>query len=206
MSDEAALRKAIQAALAEVYLTPDGAVDWQQTECADASRAMDVLAAAWHALSEPVPAVPQAASSGPTGQVAGGRIACPTCGGTEGLVVGLPGALSCPQCQSGVFAPPGVAEVVALQNAANAYRPAGGCVDAPATADHRIAEAARAWARAVNAWMRHCVDSNDETACPKCDIALGPRADCPQGTALQWAVGKAEDTLREAVGEGSPDA
>ena len=56
MSDEAALRKAIQAALAEVYLTPDGAVDWQQTECADASRAMDVLANGWRALADQSPA------------------------------------------------------------------------------------------------------------------------------------------------------
>ena len=54
---EAALRAAIEAALAEVHLTPDGAVDWRQTECTDASRAVDALAAAWHALAEPAPAV-----------------------------------------------------------------------------------------------------------------------------------------------------
>ncbi len=53
---EAALSALVQSALAEVHLTPEGAVDWRQTECTDASRAVDALANGWRALADQSPA------------------------------------------------------------------------------------------------------------------------------------------------------
>ncbi len=148
MSDEAALRKAIQAALAEVYLTPDGAVDWQQTECADASRAMDVLAAAWHALAEPAPAV----------------------------------------------------ESICLRRAGRAVAPEiPPEIDQDAAADHRIAEAARVWAKARDSWAEWCEDCSD------CDETEGPG--CVPGLDKAQALDDAEAALIQALGgDVVPDA
>ena len=104
----------------------------------------------------------QPAQAGATGRVAGGRIACPTCGGTEGLVLGAPGGVSCPRCWTGIYAIPD-----------------------PASADHRIAEAAREWARALRAWRRQC---DDVIAYEAADLEL---------SALRRAEGALFDALVE---------
>ncbi len=120
----------------------------------------------------------QPAQAGPTGQVAGGRIACPTCGGTEGLVLGMPGGVSCPRCRTGIYAIPD---------------------PDPASADHRIAEAARAWVRARAAWVDHC----EECSC--CDEEGGAGDACLDGAELAGAWCEAMDAaLMQALGgEGS---
>ena len=228
---EKAQREAVEAALAEVRLLPDGRVDWSQTAITDATRAVDALAGAWRGLNastmpramptasraivwrkaatiaariyargvdayrgdewdafsseelrevaalvddgERRPARPvQPAQAGPTGQVAGGRIACPTCGGTEGLVLGMPGGVSCPRCRTGIYAIPD---------------------PDPASADHRIAEAARAWVRARAAWVDHC----EECSC--CDEEGGAGDACLAGAEFADSWGEAVAALIQAL-------
>ena len=228
---EKAQREAVEAALAEVRLLPDGRVDWSQTAITDATRAVDALAGAWRGLNastmpramptasraivwrkaatiaariyahgveayrgdewdafsseelrevasledggERRPARPvQPAQAGATGRVAGGRVACPTCGGTEGVVLGMPGGVSCPRCRTGIYAIPD---------------------PDPASADHRIAEAARAWVRARAAWVDHC----EECSC--CDEEGGAGDACLAGAEFADSWGEAVAALIQAL-------
>ena len=68
--------------------------------------------------------------------------------------------------------------------------------------DHRIADAARAWEQARDAWRRHCAE------CPDCnDDEAGAVSWCGIGTCLETDLGEAEAALIRALGgEGGADA
>ena len=158
-ADDAALWARIKAADPDGGPSPSPFVYVPVAEAQDAVRASrDRVRAAKTAVDASV-----AALYGLYG-LGGGRVACPTCGGTEGVVLGMPGGVSCQRCMTGTCAAPD---------------------PDPASADHRIAEAAREWARALRAWRRQC---DDVIAYEAADLEL---------SALRRAEGALFDALVE---------